>query len=93
MGSRTRASEPRVALYGRTYWDAEVEVELQTLGAGKGKVDAQVVTRLGGFAFNAARALAGRFAPGAVRVVTVAPSLDLPRLLTRCRPASRSTRW
>lgn len=75
------APKPRVAVYGRTYWDAEVEVGLETLSAGKGKVDARVVTRLGGFAFNAARALAGRFAPGAVRVVTVAARLDWPRLL------------
>lgn len=68
-----------VSVYGRTYWDAEVEVPIAALSAGKGKVDAQVVTRLGGFAFNAARALAGRLA--SVRVVTVCPPLDRPRLV------------
>lgn len=71
--------EAKVALYGRTYWDAEVEVPIDTLSAGKGKVDARVVTRLGGFAFNAARALAGRFPAGAVRLVTLASRLDWPR--------------
>lgn len=86
MGTRT--VEAKVAVYGRTYWDAEVEIELARLSTGKGKVDAQVVTRLGGFAFNAARALAGRFSPGAVRVVTLASWLDWPRLADALPPGA-----
>ncbi len=65
-----------LTVYGRAYWDVEVEVPFDVLPAGKGKVDARVVTRMGGFAFNAARALAGR----GVRLVTVAPRLDAQRL-------------
>ena len=37
------ASDCRIALYGRTYLDAEVQVALSSLTAGKGKIDARVV--------------------------------------------------
>lgn len=71
---------PRVTVYGRTYLDAEVEVPLATLAEGKGKVDARVAAVFGGFACNAARALAPRFRPGEVRAVTVLSWLDWLRL-------------
>lgn len=69
-----------IALYGRTYLDAEVEVPLELLATGKGKVDVEVTAKLGGFPCNAARALAGRFAAGDLHVVTRISPLDLPRL-------------
>lgn len=75
-----RSTVSRVALYGRTYLDAEVTVPDATLGAGKGKVDVEVTPLLGGFAFNAARALVGRLPPGSLRVVTRTSWLDWPRL-------------
>ncbi len=49
-----------IAIYGRTYLDAEVAVALAVLAEGKGKVDVEVTPVLGGFACNAARALARR---------------------------------
>lgn len=75
-----RARGPRIALYGRTYLDVEVQVPLASLAAAKSKVDAQVIAIHGGFACNAARALGGRFARGDLRVVTVTSWLDWPRL-------------
>jgi hypothetical protein len=69
-----------VALYGRTYLDAEVEIPLELLATGKGKVDVEVRTILGGFPCNAARALAGRLSAHRITVVTRIPSIDLPRL-------------
>ena len=69
-----------VALYGRTYLDAEVEIPLATLATGKGKVDVAVHTILGGFPCNAARALAGRLPAERITVVTRIPALDVPRL-------------
>ena len=73
-------TEPRVAVYGRTYWDAEVEVEIASITSGKGKVDASVELVQGGFAVNAGRALAGLYRAGAVRVVTLTSWHDWPRL-------------
>ena len=73
-------AECKIALYGRTYWDARVEVPLETLGTGKGKVDARVSVAIGGFACNAARAIAGDFSAGSIHVVTAASWLDVPRL-------------
>ena len=70
----------KVALYGRTYLDAEVTVPIPSLAEGKGKADVAVTARLGGFACNAARALAGRLPRGALRVVTLISWLDWPRL-------------
>lgn len=70
----------RVALYGRTYLDAEVTVPAETLAEGKGKVDVEVTALLGGFAYNAARALVGRLPRGSLRVVTRTSWLDVPRL-------------
>jgi hypothetical protein len=67
-----------VALYGRTYLDAEVTIPLESLAAGKGKVDVEVTTVLGGFPCNAARALFGRV-PNIAVVTRISP-LDLPRL-------------
>ena len=67
-----------VALYGRTYLDAEVTIPLDQLATGKGKVDVEVVASLGGFPCNAARALASRISN--IAVVTRISSLDLPRL-------------
>lgn len=82
MANRTRhAGEASLSLYGRTYWDAEVDVDLSTLATGKGKVDTRVRVRHGGFAVNAARALGSVFDAGEVRVVTVTSWLDRPRLL------------
>ena len=69
-----------VALYGRTYLDAEVEIPVAALATGKGKVDVAVHTILGGFPCNAARALAGRLPAERITVVTRIPALDLPRL-------------
>ncbi len=77
-GSMTGPS--RVAIYGRSYLDAEVEIALATLAEGKGKVDADVNAVLGGFGCNAARALATRLPPGAIRLVTVTSWLDWPRM-------------
>src|SRR5438045_1630776 len=73
-------SEPLVAVYGRTYWDAEVELELSSLASGKGKVDAHVTGRCGGFAGNAARSLGPMFPSNAVRVVTVVSAHEEPRV-------------
>ncbi len=73
-------TEPRIAIYGRSYVDAQVEIDLASLATGKGKVDARVVAGFGGFACNAARAISGRFPPASVRVVTAASWIDLPRL-------------
>jgi hypothetical protein len=69
-----------LAIYGRTYLDAEVTVPLATLAEGKGKVDVPVRAVLGGFGCNAARALAPRFPAGAVRLATVIPRPDVGRL-------------
>lgn len=69
-----------VALYGRTYLDAEVDIPLDMLATGKGKVDVEVQTILGGFPCNAARALAGRLPAQWITVITRIPSIDLPRL-------------
>ena len=76
-----------VALYGWTYWDAEVEVDLASLATGKGKVDARVNVVQAGFALNAARALGPSFPAGTVRVVTVT-SWDEGRRLERALPPS-----
>jgi sugar/nucleoside kinase (ribokinase family) len=70
----------RVALYGRTYLDAEVTVPEATLAEGKGKVDVEVHALFGGFACNAARALIGRMPRGSLRVVTLTSWIDWPRL-------------
>jgi sugar/nucleoside kinase (ribokinase family) len=67
-----------VALYGRTYLDAEVTIPLDQLATGKGKVDVEVKAVLGGFPCNAARALASRLTD--ITVVTRISALDLPRL-------------
>lgn len=80
MLSRRTGSVTRVALYGRTYLDAEVTVPAETLAEGKGKVDVAVDALLGGFACNAARALTRRLPRGSLRVVTVTSWLDWPRL-------------
>jgi sugar/nucleoside kinase (ribokinase family) len=70
----------RVALYGRTYLDAEVTVADAALAEGKSKADIAVTALFGGFACNAARALVGRLPRGSLRVVTLASWLDWPRL-------------
>jgi hypothetical protein len=69
-----------VACYGRTYLDAEVELAIASLASGKGKLDAPVTAVVGGFASNAARALADRLPASALHVVTVASWLDWPRV-------------
>lgn len=76
-----------IALYGRTYWDVTVDVELATLGGGKGKLDHAPGVVAGGFAANAARVLGVDAEPGAIRVVTVAGPLDLPRVRADLPPA------
>lgn len=76
----SRAAEPLIAVYGRTYWDAEVRVDLASLAAGKGKIDARVDLGHGGFALNAARGLGRRFPAGALRVVTLTSWHEWPRL-------------
>lgn len=73
-------ARPRVSLYGRTYLDVEVEVPAVSLTSGKGKVDARITARPGGFPCNAAHTLADRFSPGEVHVVTVAPPSEWPRI-------------
>lgn len=78
--ARSRRDGPRLAIYGRTYLDAEVEVPIDSLATGKGKQDVRVAAGAGGFALNAARAIADRFSAGAVSVVTVSAWLDWPRL-------------
>lgn len=74
------APEVAVAIYGRTYLDAEVTVPLATLAERKGKVEAPVTAVLGGFGCNAARVIGPRLAPAPVRLVTVISPLDLRRL-------------
>lgn len=81
MAGRGQTMAPAgITIYGRTYLDAQVEVDLETLGTGKGKVDATVLAGFGGFACNAARAIGNLLPAGAVRVVTAASPLDVPRL-------------
>jgi hypothetical protein len=77
-----------VAIYGRTYLDAEVTIPLDHLATGKGKVDADVRLELGGLPCNAARALLGRLSPSDVTVVTKISSLDLPRLRAALPPST-----
>jgi len=48
------STPPLITIYGRTYWDAEVEVDVPSLGAGKGKQDLPVRVVLGGWGCNAA---------------------------------------
>lgn len=85
--ARPRATtETSVAVYGRTYLDAEVTVPESTLAEGKGKVDVAVDALFGGFACNAARALVGRLPSGAIRVVTLSAWLDWPRLRAALPP-------
>jgi sugar/nucleoside kinase (ribokinase family) len=102
MPARRTRTVTRVALYGRTYLDAEVTVPAETLAEGKGKVDVEVTTLFGGFACNAAHAVAGRLPRGSLRVVTVASWLDWPRLrdglpdgveLDAIVATDRSTAW
>lgn len=75
-----------VALYGRTYLDAEVTIPLDQVATGKGKVDVEVTAVLGGFPCNAARALASRVTN--IAVVTRISSLDLPRLRASLPPGT-----
>jgi hypothetical protein len=75
-----------VALYGRTYLDAEVSIPLELLATGKGKVDVEVTTVLGGFPCNAARALFGRV-PNIAVVTRISP-LDVPRLRASLPPGT-----
>lgn len=70
---------PRIAFYGRMYWDVEVRIPIEAVAGAKSKVDAPVSLALGGFACNAARAVEARFPTGAVRVVTRALDRDLLR--------------
>ena len=77
-----------IALYGRTYLDAEVEIPLALLATGKGKVDVEVRAVFGGFPCNAARALAGRMRAEDVAIVTRISSLDLPRLRAALPPGT-----
>jgi hypothetical protein len=74
-----------VALYGRTYLDAEVTIPLDQLATGKGKVDVEVTASLGGFPCNAARAIGSRWP---MTVVTRISSLDLPRLRSALPPGT-----
>lgn len=78
-----------VALYGRTYLDAEVEIPLDVLATGKGKVDAEVRAVLGGFPCNAARALAGRLRGEDLTIVTRIAAIDVPRLRAAAPPGAR----
>jgi sugar/nucleoside kinase (ribokinase family) len=65
-----------LSIYGKTYWDVEIQVDLSTLSAGKGKVDVPVQMAVGGFACNSARAVEGLEA----KVVTVCAPADQKRL-------------
>ncbi|CAN5877681.1 hypothetical protein BH11MYX3_BH11MYX3_37120 [soil metagenome] len=76
----------RVAIYGRTYLDAELAIDLAVLAAGKGKVDVEVIPVLGGFACNAARALARRLPPHSIQLVTAIPAADRARLRAAVPP-------
>jgi hypothetical protein len=69
-----------LAIYGRTYLDVELEVPLDELAHGKGKVDVEVRPQLGGFPCNAARSLATRLPAAQVAIATRISALDLPRL-------------
>lgn len=73
-------SPTRISLYSRTYWDALMEVPIETFSEGKGKVDAAVSMVMGGFACNAARTIGARLGGESVRVVTVAAKMDWPRI-------------
>ncbi|MDB4964067.1 MAG: Sugar or nucleoside kinase, ribokinase family [Myxococcales bacterium] len=79
-------TDAAIAIYGRTYLDAEVEVAVGSLATGKGKVDTQVRAVLGGFGCNAARALARVMPAGAVHLTTVISRVDLPRLQAEVPP-------
>lgn len=68
-----------VTFYGKTYWDVELQVPLQTLSEGKGKVDLPVTMTIGGFACNAARAIEG-LASIRCCVVTVCIPADRARV-------------
>lgn len=78
-----------VAIYGRTYLDVEVDIPLDRLATGKGKVDVDVRLELGGLPCNAARALLGRLSPSDVTVVTKLSALDLPRLRAALPPSTK----
>lgn len=66
-----------IALYARSYWDHAIELGLDALAGGKGKLDVAPRRRAGGFACNAARTLAGRLE---ARIVTVAGPCEAARL-------------
>jgi sugar/nucleoside kinase (ribokinase family) len=74
-----------LALYSPSYWDVVVAVAPAALAGGKGKHPAPSTVVLGGFAWNAARVLAaaGR---GGLRVVTVVPDDELPRVRASAPP-------
>jgi sugar/nucleoside kinase (ribokinase family) len=74
------ATARSIAIYGRTYLDAELEVPIGELAQGKGKVDVEVRAMFGGFPCNAARALVGRLPAEQVAIVTRIPAIDLARL-------------
>ena len=63
-----------VTFYGKTYWDVELQVPLQSLSEGKGKVDVPVTMTIGGFACNAARAIEGFPSLGCCVVTVCAPA-------------------
>jgi hypothetical protein len=69
-----------IVFYGRTYWDVQVRVPIAEVAGAKSKMDAPVSIALGGFANNAARAVADRFRPGTIRVVTVTSREELARI-------------
>ncbi|MHC5019447.1 MAG: hypothetical protein ACYTGX_04935 [Planctomycetota bacterium] len=83
------SAPPLIAIYGRTYWDAEVEVEIASLGAGKGKQDLPVRVMLGGWPCNAAANLAPRVGGDRLCVVTVCNPLDVARLAAQLPPGVR----
>jgi sugar/nucleoside kinase (ribokinase family) len=69
-----------ISFYGKTYWDVEIQVDIATLSAGKGKVDVPVQLTVGGFACNAARAVHLHAAARDSMVVTVCAPADQERL-------------
>jgi sugar/nucleoside kinase (ribokinase family) len=69
----------KIVFYGRTYWDVVVRVPIASVTGAKSKMDAPVTMMLGGFANNAARAIAGSFR-GEIDVVTVTSRAEHARI-------------
>lgn len=77
-----------VTFYGKTYWDAEIAVPLESLSQGKGKVDVPIEMAIGGFPSNAARAIGGMLSPNRICVVTGVAQTDESRVRDALPPGT-----